>query len=286
MRRYASCSPRRDASPRVPPRPLQWLFFLRAPSRPLRLVVLLFAFAAVAQQPTPVYELHPPPPAYVFPKGVTYVYQAEWRLWNAGTARLTLDDAGSGMERVSGVADSSGFVNVLYPVHDRFQSVFDRRAGCSQSVNKHTEEGFHKRETLINFNYSRKKSVLDETNLKNNQVKHEEHDIPVCVTDVLSGVFYLASQRLQAGDTYLFPLNDGGDTIDVRTHVEGREQVKTPAGVFRTVKVFNEAATGKLKSRGQLWVWYTDDAAHTPVQMRVRLFWGSLTFTLLRTETK
>jgi hypothetical protein len=214
------------------------------------------------------------------------VYQAEWRLWTAGTARITVEDAGATMERVTGTADSSGFVNVLYPVHDRFQSVFDRRTGCSQSVNKHTEEGFHKRETLINFNYSRKKSILDETNLKNSEVKHVEHDIPDCVTDVLSGIFYVGSQRLQAGDTYLFPLNDGGDTINVQAQVEAREQVKTPAGTFATVRVFHQAASGKLKSRGQLWIWYTDDTAHTPVQMRARLFWGTLTFKLLRTETK
>lgn len=246
----------------------------------------MVAFAAVAQQPAPVFEIHPPPPAYVFPKGVTLVFQAEWRLWNAGTARITLDDAGAGSQRVTGQADSAGFVNVLYPVHDRFQSVFDRRTGCSQSVNKHTEEGFHKRETLINFNYDRKKSILDETNLKNNEVKHAEHDIPACVTDVLSGIFYVGSQRLQNGDKYNFPLNDGGDTVEVRAQVEGHEKIKTPAGDFNTIRVFNQAASGKLKSRGQLWIWYTDDAAHTPVQMRARLFWGSLTFKLLRTETK
>ncbi|MGH9524656.1 MAG: DUF3108 domain-containing protein [Terriglobales bacterium] len=241
---------------------------------------------AFGQQPTPVFEIHPPPPAFTFPKGVTFVYQGEWRLWNAGTASISLDDAGAGVERVSSVADSSGFVNVLYPVHDRFQSVFDRRTGCSQSVNKHTEEGFHKRETLINFNYSRKKSILDETNLKTNEVKHDEHDIPACVTDVLSGIFYVASQRLQQGDVYQFPLNDGGDTIDVRAQVEGREKVKTPAGTYNTIRVFNQAASGKLQKRGQLWIWYSDDSAHTPVQMRARLFWGTITFALLRTETK
>lgn len=250
------------------------------------MALFLVALAALAQQSAPVFEIHPPPPAYTFPKAVTFVFQAEWRLWTAGTARITLDDAGANMERVTGTADSSGFVNVLYPVHDRFQAVFDRRSGCSQSVNKHTEEGFHKRETLINFNYSRKKSVLDETNLKNNEVHHVEHDIPACVTDVLSGIFYVGSQRLQTGDTYTFPLNDGGDTINVQSQVEGREQVKTPAGTFNAVRVFNQAASGKLKSRGQLWIWYTDDAEHRPVQMRARLFWGTLTFKLLRTETK
>jgi hypothetical protein len=33
-----------------------------------------------------------------------------------------------------------------------------------------------------------------------------------------------------------------------------------------------------------VWVWYTDDAAHIPVQMRARLFWGTLTFRLNRIE--
>lgn len=263
------------------------MLFLRVPSRPLRLMFLaLIALTSLAQQSTPVFQIHPPSPSYTFPKGVTYVYQAEWRLWTAGTARIALEDAGSNMQRITGTADSSGFVNVLYPVHDRFQSVFDRRTGCSQSVNKHTEEGFHKRETLINFNYSRRKSVLDETNLKNNEVHHVEHDIPSCVTDVLSGIFYVGAQRLQTGDTYTFPLNDGGDTIDVQAHVEAREQVKTPSGTYNAIRVLNQAASGKLKSRGQLWIWYTDDANHTAVQMRARLFWGTLTFKLLSTETK
>jgi Protein of unknown function (DUF3108) len=254
----------------------------------LALLVAILGVALAGQQTAmigPVSQIHPPPENYVFPNGQSYVYEAEWRLWTAGTARISIDQAMDN-QRVSGSADASGVVALLYPVHDRFQSTFDRRTFCSSTLTKHTEEGFHSRETLINFNLARRRVVLDETNLKSGQAKHVEHDIPGCVTDVLSGIFYLGSLPLAPDATYTFPLNDGGDTVDVRAHVEAREQVKTQAGTFSTIRVSPEASSGVLKNRGRIWIWYSDDARRIPVQMRARMFWGTLTFRLLRIEKK
>ncbi len=257
----------------------------------LRHAAVSFAFGVFilfAQQPTnigPAATIHPPQDTYVFPNGQTFIYDAEWRLWTAGTARITMEEAGTG-QRITASADASGVVALLYPVHDRFQSTFDRRTFCSQNLNKHTEEGFHARDTLVTFDYARNRSVLDETNLKNRQSKRVEHEIPGCVTDIFSGIFYLAAQPLAPGANYVFPVNDGGDTIQVRAIVEAREQVKTPAGTFATVRVSPEAVTGPSKSRGKIWIWYSDDARHLPVQMRARAFWGTLTFRLLRIEKK
>ena len=246
-----------------------------------------------AQQPPPApatigpaAQIRPAPPNYAFPDGTTYVYEAEWRLWKAGTATLSIGSTGAETERISGVADSSGVVALLYPVHDRFQAVFDRRSFCSQNLTKHTEEGFHKRETLISFNYTRHVSVLDETNLRNGQAKHTENEIPGCVTDVLSGIFYVASMPLTVGADYLFPLNDGGKTVNVEAKVEQRESVQTPLGTYQTVRVAPAATSGVLKDRGNIWIWYTDDARHIPVQMRARMFWGTLTLRLARIDRK
>ncbi|MBZ5630074.1 MAG: DUF3108 domain-containing protein [Acidobacteriia bacterium] len=233
----------------------------------------------------PVAQIHPPPENYSFPNGQVLVYDAEWRLWTAGTARITVEPAGDN-ERVSATADSSGVVAVLYPVHDRFQSVVDSRTFCSISIAKHTEEGFRARETLINFDYPRRRAVLDETNLKSGDAKHAERDIPGCVTDVIGGIFYVGSLPLTPDAAYTFPLNDGGETVEVRAHVEARENIKTPAGTFATIRVSPQASSGPLKSRGRVWIWYSDDARHIPVQMRARLFWGTLTLRLVRTEKK
>ena len=145
---------------------------------------------------------------------------------------------------------------------------------------KHVEEGSHRRDTVITYDYARGKSVLDERNLKTNQQKKVENDIPSCVTDVVSGILYVASLPLQAGGVYTFPLNDGGTTVTVQATVEGKEQVKTPAGTFQTIRVGSEGNTAVLKNRGRMWIWYTDDDRHLPVQMRAKLFWGTLTIYL------
>jgi hypothetical protein len=57
-----------------------------------------------------------------------------------------------------------------------------------------------------------------------------------------------------------------------------------PAGSFPTILVTAEATSGSLQSKGKVWVWYSEDASHTPVQMRVKLGWGTLLFRLQRVD--
>jgi len=227
----------------------------------------------------------PPPPSYPFPNGRTLSYDVEWRLLAAGTATFRLEASG-GEERVTATADSSGVFSVLYPVHDRFEALFDPRTFCSIRISKHTEEGFRRFDTSIRFDYARHKSVLQEKNLKTGASKQDENEIPGCVTDVISGIFYLGSRPLQVGQTYTFPLNDGGKTNDVRARVEAREDVKTPAGTFHTLRVQPEATSGVVRNKGRIWIWYSDEPIPIPVQMRARLFWGTITFRLSRVEKK
>lgn len=233
----------------------------------------------------PEARITPPRPPYSYPNGQTLVYDVEWRLLTAGTLTLRMEAAGN-EERVTATANSTGVFSVLYPVHDRFEALFDPRTFCSLRITKHTEEGFRRLNTSIRFDYARRKSVLQEKNLKSGFSKQDENEIPGCVTDVVSAIFYLGSRLLQVGETYTFPLNDGGKTNDVRARVEAKEDVKTPAGAFHALRVQPEATSGLVRTKGRIWIWYSDDVNHTPVQMRARLFWGTLTLRLVRVEKK
>ncbi len=241
----------------------------------------------VTQQPSitaaPKAIVEPTTGGYQFPTQTLH-YDAEWRLWKAGSAVIKIQPGPGALAHVVATAESSGAVAMLYRVQDRLESYFDQRTNCSDRIIKHSEEGFHKRETTLLFDPGREKSVLDERNLRNGETKHVETNSPACVTDVLSGMFYVASQRLEPGNVHLFPLNDGGKTVEVTAYVEGREEVKTDAGSFRTVRVAVYSTAGALKNRGKIWIWYTDDPAHLPVQMRSRLFWGTMTLRLARVE--
>jgi len=252
-------------------------------------LILVSAAVLLAQQGPPVatigpapMQIEPPRPNYPFPDGRSYVYSAEWHLITAGTGVVRMEVAAND-RKVIASAESSGVVNVIFPVHDRFESRFDPRTFCSLSIFKHSEEGSHKRETSIHFDYARKKSTLDEKNLKTGETKHVEDDLADCATDVITGFYYLQSLPLQLGASYEFPISDGKTTI-VHASVEKREQSKVPAGTFSTVLVTAEAISGPLQSKGKVWVWYSEDPGHTPVQMRAKLGWGTLLFRLQRIE--
>src|ERR1700691_4676661 len=256
--------------------------------RHLALIVLIGGCSSAQQGPpmatigsAPV-QVVPPHPNYAFPDGRSYVYSAEWHLITAGIGVVRMEVAGK-ERKVTATAESSGAVNVVFPVHDHFESHFDPRTFCSLSIVKHSEEGAHKRETSIHFDYAGKKSTLDEKNLKTGETKHVENDLDSCATDVITGFYYVQSLPLKMGATYEFPISDGKTAI-VRATVEKREQVKVPAGTFSAVLVSAEAISGSLKSKGKVWAWFTDDASHIPVQMRAKLGWGTLLFRLQRID--
>ena len=231
----------------------------------------------------PISRIEPPPHTHRFPNGQAYVFSVEWHLFTAGTATVRMDTTGS-EQKVTAVADSVGAANLLYAVHDHFEARFDPATFCSTAVSKNTEEGPHRRDTQVHFDYQRRKSVLNEKNLKTGESKQVENDIPSCVTDVVTGFYYLASLPLQLGQSYTFPVNDGGKTAEVAAQVEAKETLKVPAGTYHTIRVSSEATAGTLKGRGRVWVWFTDDANRTPVQMRAKLTWGTLLFRLQRID--
>ena len=236
-----------------------------------------------APAPTLAAQIVAPAPAHQFPDNVRYTYVVEWHFFTAGVATIHMENAGQ-EKHVVATAYAASVVNMLYTVRDQFTSAFDPRTFCSRSLSKHSEEGSHKRQTEIHFDAAQRKSVLEEKNLKTGETKKVENDIPACVTDVLTGFYYVGSLPLAAGDAYMFPMNDGNKTTEVRAEVEGKEQVKTPAGTYPTIRVRVEATNGPLKDKGALWIWYGDDAAHTPVQMRAKMTWGTLLFRLQKTE--
>jgi len=234
--------------------------------------------AAVAQG-----QLTPPRPGFSFPLKQTLTYQVDWRVFPAGTAVLHLESIGD-KERLTANADTIGAINMLFHVSDRFQSTFDRQRGCTEEFDKQTVEGRRQVNSTLRIDYSQNKAILDEKNQVTGQTKHVETPVPGCVTDLLTGMFYAASQPLEPGKSFGMPVVDAQRTVDVTVRVESREEIKTTLGTFKTVRVQPTAEAGVVKNRGNIWIWYTDDERHLPVQMRARLFWGTITFRLTGNE--
>lgn len=266
--------------------------FRRLPFSPLATFIAMCVFGmlqATAQtsvepiaQTEPQGRIVPPPANYQFPNGQKFVYAVEWHMFNAGTATMRFDRDGDG-EKLSATATTAGTVNFIYPVHSWFDARIESKTFCSTVVFKH-EEGKRKREIQIRADPTRGKSVFDEKNLKTGEARHQEDDAPACATDILGGFFYIGSRPLLPGSEENLPVVDGGKPTVVRARVEAREEIQVPAGDFSAVRVLLDPLSGKFEGKGQIWVWYSDDAAHTPLQMKTKLQWGTVMFRLLRIE--
>jgi hypothetical protein len=252
---------------------------------PVFLVAPLVAFPQIPSAKPPNPSLPPPLPSYSFPARQTLTYSVDWRVFPAGTTTLHLEQQGS-VEKVTATADTLGAINLIYRVSDKYQSSFNRMTGCSLGFSKQIQEGRRRVNTDLTFNYAQGTRLLTERNLVKNTSKQQTAPVGPCVTDLLSAIFYPASQSLVPGTSFQVPLGDSLHTVMVSMNVEAKEVVVTPTGTYHTVRVQPTASSGVVKARGNIWIWYTDDARHIPVQMRARLFWGTITFQLTSMSNK
>ncbi|MDE3195137.1 MAG: DUF3108 domain-containing protein [Acidobacteriota bacterium] len=245
-------------------------------------LIFAAAFAAALQQ-------EPPTQAPGVPAHETLDYDVEWRLIQAGTARLTWA-AMSGAPNSSGELrlhlESAGLVSRLFRVQDDYTASLGPNL-CAQSTFLSAHEGNRNRETRVVYDSLNHKANYVEKDLVKNSTVNHEVEIPSCVHDVLSGMLVLRKLRLDTGKTVQIPLSDGKKFVQAKVEAQQREEVKTELGTFKTIRyevfVFNNVL---FKRSGHLHIWLTDDETRLPVQLQVRLQFaiGTITFHLKKQE--
>ena len=224
------------------------------------------------------------------PKTETYHYNVEWRLINAGTAKLSVSPSGtpeypslhSQLE-----LESAGLVSKLYKVDDKYFGNYDY-GFCAISSQMTSLEGRRRRETKITYDRTKNKAeYLERDLIKNATVHASEIDIPHCVHDVIGALLAMQTKHIDLGKSIEMPITDGRKSASVRIEAQEREEVKINNIVHKTVRyeafLFNNALYPR---KARLFIWLTDDALKTPVQIRVRMSFpiGTVTLSLDKIE--
>ena len=210
-----------------------------------------------------------------FPAREVFYYNIEWRLFSAGKARVELNTTPQPRPgfQVNLHVESTGIVSKLFKVEDDYAASLSS-AYCAQSLQMTTQEGNRLRETKITFDAeSKKASYLERDRAKNNAIVHsQETDIPACVHDVVGGLFFIRTLNLEPGQSAQIPVTDGKKSVMVKVEAQAREDVKTPAGTFKTIRyevyLFNNVL---YKRSAHVNLWISDDRRKLPVQIRVRM---------------
>jgi hypothetical protein len=223
------------------------------------------------------------------PAKETLDYSVEWRLVTAGHAQLqwyaTAPKSHMGYEAKLHL-ESAGLVSRLYHVSDLY-TVELTPSLCAESTVLTAHEGSRNRETRVVFDAKARKATYAEHDFNKNTVNRRETQIPGCVYDVLGGLYALRAIQLEPGHSTEFRMSDGKKSVSAKIEAEKREEVKTNAGTFKTVRyqayLFNDVL---FRRNAHLYIWLTDDARKVPVQIQIRLqiAIGTITFKLEKEE--
>jgi hypothetical protein len=238
---------------------------------PLKPLLALLVFAALASPQS-------------LPARETLYFTVEWRLITAGTAKLewTSEQRPRAGAQVNLRLESVGLVSKFFKVEDDYSANLNS-ALCGQSLQMTTLEGSRQRETKVTFDSaSRKASYLERDRAKNAVIAAHEIDIPPCVHDVVGGLYFLRTLNLDPGQSIEAPVSDGKKSVMAKVEAQQREDVKTSAGTFKTIRyeihVFNDVL---YRRSAHLYVWLTDDRRKLPVRVQVRMQFAIGTITLL-----
>jgi len=256
----------------------------RFDTRPVLVLLALLVVPALSPQSAA------PASAGALPAKGALDYIVEWRLIDAGKARLTWNAAAASHpgSEIHLHLESTGLVSRLYKVNDDYTADLSG-ALCVRDTHLSAHEGSRHRETVVHFDPETKKASYLERDIQTRAVVlAKETDIPACVHDVIGGLFFLRTLSLEPGRSAEVPVSDGKKTVSAKVTALGRESIKVPAGTFQTIRYEAFLFSNVLYRRdGHLYVWLTDDGRRLPVRIQVRLQFaiGTITFQLEKEET-
>jgi hypothetical protein len=261
--------------------------------RLLQIAVFLISFCLTGM-PGSSPEVQEADPGFIPFYGERLVYSIQWDPpWflfflpkmEAGEAEVRLlgetEYRGGKAVKILFMARSSGVLVSLsgVKIDDEFTFFAEPGTFCSLGSAKRIREGKRKRQ--VDVEYLRDKGQLhiremDESTeppkLKKDEIKS---NIPSCVLDPLSALYGFRTAQLRPDYSQTFLIGYDDRVKEIRSRVEGREDVVTPAGRFSAWRVSTAALMGGLfKEGGQFKIWLSSDGKQIPVQFEAKVSLG------------
>jgi hypothetical protein len=164
-------------------------------------------------------------------------------------------------------AKTSKFADRIFKVRDKIDIWLNQNDLTTLKVIKQIREGDYRRNYLTTFDYTNSIAITNNDTIP----------IDGKVRDPYSLLFYLRTIPLEVGQVLKFTTFDRKKSTDFQVIVDGKETVDTPAGSYhcKIVRPFREGKS-LLKNSGDMVFWFSDDEHCIPVQIQIKLNFGSM----------
>ena len=259
------------------------------------LVLGLTCVASAAQRGQPAPALKPSTAAgrqtartVPFAAGETLMYDVSWSSYvTAGTATLKVMEKkpSYGSDAYYIVADGrpTPLLSKLYDLYYKADTLLDVYTLLPQRASLYSQEGKRRRMKVTMFDHAAKKAQYE---VQTRTVEKKDLAIAPNTQDPLSAIYMLRTIALKAGDTFMVPIANGGETYDVQFQIAGVERVKTRIGDLRAWKITPVLPSGNSSGARRFTLWLSDDARRLPVLLQAQLAVGSFDLTLTQVAAR
>jgi hypothetical protein len=214
---------------------------------------------------------------YPFKIGESLHYTAQFNFIPAGRASLeilgadTLDN--TPVYHVVFSAQTGKIADRIYKIRDRIHTWIDQRELYTHRQKKVIREGSYRLTSLTQVDYQQSIAITG----------NDTFQITEPLRDVYSLFYYLRTIPLELDSILNFAAFDNNRETAFQLKVSAQETVNVPAGSFTCLKVIPFRKERSLfKNQGDMEIWFSDDKQRLPIQIQIRLKYGSM---LLRLDS-
>jgi len=241
-------------------------------------VLLLTALAASAASPLPLGD------------GEVMTFRVGWGIFG-GAGEIKVSAASEPLGnlprlRVTTTTSSGGFLRNFYPFDARAEALYDSVTGRMLLSNESSVSKKKQTQQSLVFDYDhRKANYINSVRPDRNAELAMPEGNPM---DLITSLIATRSWDLQPGEKKDTLVIFDDDFYELTIYAVGYEELKTPLGKFKTLKLVPKMEKtppkGMFKRGSTVSVWISQDEKHLPVRFEVEFKFGSGVATLIEHE--
>ncbi|MCS5634406.1 MAG: DUF3108 domain-containing protein [Candidatus Marinimicrobia bacterium] len=158
-------------------------------------------------------------------------------------------------------------VSSIYTINDQVDTWLDSKYLYTKKLTKNIREGNYKNDSYTIIDYDQSIAITNGDTVIIDQFLRDSYSL----------FYFLRTIPLIIGETIDFTAFDGKIITPFQVITKTKETINTMAGTFPclVVKPFREGTT-LLKNKGDMMIWFSDDKIRLPIQIRIKLKYGSM----------
>jgi len=158
-------------------------------------------------------------------------------------------------------------VSSIYTINDQVDTWLDSKSLYTRKMTKKIRERNYKKDSHTIIDYDQSIAITDGDTVIIDQFLRDSYSL----------FYFLRTIPLSIGETIDFTAFNGKKITPFQIITKTKETINTMAGTFPclVVKPFREGTT-LLKNKGDMIIWFSDDKNKLPIQIRIKLKYGSM----------